>query len=159
MNQTRTKPTGDGAKRRREYVVKKAIANMLATLGCSAAFGLGMLAAILAVPFLFLLILSINYGGIDIIFAAVYLVVLLILGGLALLGGRLYNTFEKQSRFMPYVPPVPDQIAALPAEEVLLRGSDPPSAAPDELLRAAHQGVVTPSDELLRPELSPSSDG
>ena len=41
---------------------------------------------------------------------------------------------------LAYVPPVAEQIAALPAEEILLRGSDQPAATPDELLRAAHEG-------------------
>lgn len=45
-----------------------------------------------------------------------------------------------------------DQIAALTAADVLLRGAHPPDAAPDELLRAARAGMDTLRDELLRPE-------
>jgi hypothetical protein len=52
---------------------------------------------------------------------------------------------------LPYVPPVAEQLAALPAEEVLVRASDEPTATPDELLRAASAGVETQADELLRP--------
>ena len=49
-----------------------------------------------------------------------------------------------------YVPPVAEQLAALPAADVLLRGSDQPAAAPDELLRPAHEGMETDAEELLR---------
>ena len=51
---------------------------------------------------------------------------------------------------IPYVPPVAEQTAALPAEDILLRGSDRPAANPAELLRAAHAGMAGPAGELLR---------
>lgn len=50
---------------------------------------------------------------------------------------------------IPYVPPIHDQIAALPAEEVLLRGSQASPAPQEELLRPAGK-VETRAEELLR---------
>ncbi len=49
----------------------------------------------------------------------------------------------------PYVPPVtPD---TLPADEILVRGSEePPVAQSEVLLRAAHRGKETPKEEWLR---------
>ena len=52
-----------------------------------------------------------------------------------------------------YVPPVREQLAALPADAILLRGSDQPTAAPNELLRAAN-GTESRVGELLRPTRS-----
>jgi hypothetical protein len=56
-----------------------------------------------------------------------------------------------------YVPPVLEQVAALPAEAVLMRGSEEPTAAPEELLRAAREGAESEAAELLRAE--PGSAG
>jgi len=42
------------------------------------------------------------------------------------------------------------QLAALPADEILVRASDQPTATPDELLRAAQAATKTNSEELLR---------
>ena len=52
---------------------------------------------------------------------------------------------------IPYVPPVAEQIAALPVADVRVRGSDQPAATPEELLRAAQAGTAEPAEELLRP--------
>ena len=51
---------------------------------------------------------------------------------------------------LPVVPPVRAQVAQLPAEEVLLRGSEAAAAQQGELLRAADKGSDTPKDDLLR---------
>ena len=53
------------------------------------------------------------------------------------------------AKAIPYIPRNAEQLAALPADEVLLRGSDTPTA-PDELLRASHEGGDQASEELLR---------
>lgn len=45
-----------------------------------------------------------------------------------------------------------EQIATLPADEVLLRGSDQPTSSPYELLRVAQAGTQTGEEELLRAE-------
>lgn len=69
---------------------------------------------------------------------------------------RRFYRYLQQSRqdeeALLYVAPVRDQvIAALPADEVLLRGSDQPVAKPDALVRAAHEVKETSSEELLLP--------
>ncbi len=53
-----------------------------------------------------------------------------------------------------HVPPVAEQIAALPAEEILVRGSDSPATLSGELLRAAQSGAETGDGELLRADLA-----
>ena len=65
--------------------------------------------------------------------------------GIAILG-----SVKQDAEAIPYVPPVHEQIAALPAEDILLRGSDHLEALPGELLRAAQAGTETASEELLR---------
>src|SRR5205807_2266285 len=140
--QTQREPVEDREAKRRRYLVRKATANTLAFIGCGTAFCFVLLAVFFAVPFLFLLFLSMNRGGLDAGFAAGYVFGLLVLVGLASLGGRLYRTSEQAARFMPYVPPVDDQVAALPAEEVLVRGSAEPTDPSKELLRAAHEGAA-----------------
>lgn len=57
----------------------------------------------------------------------------------------------KKSSTIVRVPAVREHVLTLPAEEVLLRGSDSSPASPDELLRAAHEGNRISSEELLRP--------
>jgi hypothetical protein len=63
---------------------------------------------------------------------------------------RLSCSQSQRAASISYVPPVHEQIANLPADEVLVRGSGEP-AAPGELLRAAHDVVETQAEELLRP--------
>ena len=67
---------------------------------------------------------------------------------------RLADFFGRRSAKLSHVPPVSEQLAARPAAEVLLRGSDQPAAAPDELLRAAREGADTDAEESLRPDMS-----
>jgi hypothetical protein len=59
--------------------------------------------------------------------------------------------FRKEMRKTAYVPPVAEQLAALPADKVFLRGSDQPTATPDELLRAAQARTEVDEESLLRP--------
>jgi len=76
-----------------------------------------------------------------------------IVSGCAFLFRRSLTTVQS----LPYVPPAAEQLerlAALPAEDILVRGSDRPAAAPDELLRAAHAGTPEPHEQLLRPDSS-----
>ena len=54
------------------------------------------------------------------------------------------------SKAILYVPPVAIQLAALPAEAILVRGCDQPAAEPSELLRAAREGEATVAEELVR---------
>jgi hypothetical protein len=56
----------------------------------------------------------------------------------------------KEASMLRYVPPVREQFADLPAEEVLLRGSEEGAAQQGELLRAADASPVSKSEELLR---------
>lgn len=66
------------------------------------------------------------------------------------LGWRMFrSTIDRVSR-MPYVPSVREQIAALAAESILVRGSVAPSGDRYELLRAGPHGELLHPEELLR---------
>jgi hypothetical protein len=73
-------------------------------------------------------------------------------GLIALRAGIWANERIVDLEDVPYVPTVAEQIAALPAEEVLLRSSDQPIPLPEELLRPAHAGAGDMAEELLRAE-------
>jgi len=55
-----------------------------------------------------------------------------------------------EAKTISYVPPVREQLGNLPAEAILVRGSDLPGAAPGELLRAARGVEDKAAEELLR---------
>ena len=57
---------------------------------------------------------------------------------------------EKRALSIPYVPPIREQIPTLPADEILLRGSQASPASPEELLRASTVTAETNVEELLR---------
>jgi len=57
----------------------------------------------------------------------------------------------KQAISLPHVPAVRVGAIAIPAEDILVRGSGAPPAEPRELLRAALVGAETAAEELVRP--------
>ncbi len=71
----------------------------------------------------------------------------------ALGGWAISKSSIKEASAMPYVPPVSEQVAALSDEDILVRGSDQPTAPSGELLRAARKGTETDDAELLRAEM------
>ena len=79
------------------------------------------------------------------------------LGIICGLGGWLFLASLEKTVSLPHVPPVREQIAALSAEEILVRGSNEPAAAPRELLRAAHEGTEMAVEELLRQGDNPAA--
>lgn len=148
----------DAGRKRRTYIWKKTAANTLAALGGRAACCFTLLAVFIGIPLLFSFVaLFVSVGTMDMFTAVLFLVGLLISAGLALLGSRMYECFDRKARFLRYVAPVREQIAVLPADEILLRGSDHRIALPNELLRAAHKGTAVPCDDLLRPNLAPTA--
>jgi hypothetical protein len=135
----------DVARRRREYLWKKAVAVATAvTAGAvSAVFALTTLCALLR--------LSTMLSGLSNLVTAV--LVLPIYGSLAVLAIRSATWCRasvERSRLLRYVPPVREQISALPADEVLVRASAEPAASPGELLRVS-TGWTAPNEELVRP--------
>ena len=77
--------------------------------------------------------------------------------GLFSLAVGLISTFicrdrVRHAKAIPYVASVRKQLANLPAEGILLRGSEQPVAATHELLRAAHEGEKMRPVDLLRAE-------
>lgn len=144
----------DRTRKRRDYLFRKARANTLAYgVGC-ATVCLTLFAAAIGIPLLFFTVGVAVYGGDGRLATVVFglFVLLALVSGAAYCGSRLYQQCDRNARFIPYVPPVREQIADLPADEVLLRGADLPTAAVGELLRPAREGEVTASEELLRAE-------
>jgi hypothetical protein len=90
--------------------------------------------------------------------ASIFLRVVLTIasGGTTLFCGWLLRYSAQKSETLQYVPPAHEQVLTLPAAKVLVRGSDQPAATPDELLRAAHSGTETTSDDLLHPTENPA---
>ena len=85
----------------------------------------------------------------DVLVLGITLVVLLVLPFLCGFMGAYLEAGALRN--IEYVPPVHKQLAALPADEVLLRSSDQPATEPSELLRAAQEGTGKGAEELLRP--------
>ena len=70
------------------------------------------------------------------------------ISGMTLFFALLSRSSIREARTLPSLPP--EQIAALPADQILVRGSEEPATIPEELLRAATKGTAIPSQELLR---------
>lgn len=134
--------THERIKKRREYVKRKVVAYTLMTLSILVAIPCALLAVVL-----FLLAIV---GILDGIFWEGIFWPALKLGDLALRFSESAQKAHGEARQLPYVPPVtPD---SLPAEEVLLRGSQEPLQEQGKtLLRAADgSSADTPEQELLR---------
>jgi hypothetical protein len=167
MSPTHRGPNEDGAKKRQEYVRKKVSAYARAALAtgiCVACIAYLWSPAQISHPehnippdpnraeylcivitngFYFLGPKWPSYSGAEILTLASLLVIIVV----------SVVHFLKQLRSVrrvTYVPPVHEQLAALPADEILLRGSEQPAARSGELLRAAHAGAETEAGELLR---------
>jgi len=129
----------DAVRKRRAYLANKAGANLTSVVGSLMAIvDFGILAVLIGCCFA---------GG---SIAPSALGCLFVVGPCSVINLVVWLS-RLPARHIPYVPPVREQIAVLSAEEVLLRGSDAPIAAPSgTLLRAAHSAVVEPAEELLR---------
>ena len=144
MNQMLGGSAKDGARKRREYLLKKAMSKTFVAVGVAiiTAVALGWMQWLvlskrpISLPDDIPATLFWFFVPAMILFLAVWLCVA--------------SVQRVQSH--RYVPPVHEQISALPADEVLLRGSDVPAAAPTELLRAAREVTAESPEELLRAE-------
>ena len=141
-------------KKRREYLQKKATANVQTTIFaiavlCWAAIWLMGLGTLFMIRDKFLMLTWSAETASNLAFA---LFILLILGIASCMSLMAWRLSAKSAKSIPYVPPVREQIAALPAEAILVRGSDRPSATSEELLRAATSREANPAEELLRAE-------
>lgn len=139
----------DAVKKRQDYLRKRAVANTLqlvgavTTIGCGLIWLLSLVGIIAGVSASLSLLPALLGAG---------LLALPSLGAATLLASGFWHSSAEAAKSIPYVPPVHEQLAALPADEVLLRGSRQPAAAPDELLRAADPVPVVSHRELLRPQ-------
>jgi len=143
----------DVVKKRREYLWLKTETHGLSFFG-SAIAAVSVLASAAMIYLGLRLLLNAGVSA-DLLFCLFFLSMTLSLG---VLGVWLWRPSSKRANALAYVPPVAEQIAAMPAEEILVRGSEEPSAAPGELLRAARTGAETEAGELVRAsQVSPES--
>lgn len=134
----------DRAKMRREYVAAKTHASMQMLIGGIFMFVCGA-SAVAGVAGM--VILAADSEWLEAVCAFGFLIICVVL---TVLGGLLFQQGCEMKDSISYVPPIHEQLPALPAKEVLLGGSDSPPAAPEELLRPA-ACQETPAEELLRP--------
>ena len=135
----------DRKKLRREYLWKKGKAS---TLACIAGVGFGYFALCFCAYLLMPIFVPEVRGD---AFLTFMLISLPLTGGLAWLFGSIARRQAKKATTIPYVPPVTANADNLPAEEVLVRGSEEPLAPQREvLLRATIAEQGTPPEQLLR---------
>ena len=146
--QTYREPT-DATKRRRKYLRKKWIGISVAIFSmgiyaCTAFYSLIAVSdLVLSTP---------QHEWPDGARTAKTLLIIIPLSVLALLAYRFSHSAMKKVKVLPYVAPIREQIGTLPAEEILLRGTVPPPATTNELLRAARPVTDVCAGELLRAE-------
>jgi hypothetical protein len=153
------KQAPDRKKLRREYLRKKWKAQVKVILG--AAFGTVMgFSALILICFLCLVLAFSPYwdeDGVETPATHCLRVALVFLIGSALIvastwlawyGGKTSKKGIAEAKNLPFVSPViPD---TLPADEILVRGSEEPLVEQSEVLLRAAKGVETPQEELLR---------
>jgi hypothetical protein len=144
-------PKADAAKKRRDYVWRTAVFELRVKVFTNLAVGLWVI-TVLACPLDLVLLVRAAVPGYPAswLSASIWTTLTLFCGA----GGYAYTRMAEASRCsartLKYIPPVAEQLAALPAKEILVRGSDQPALAPDELLRAAREGEATEARELMR---------
>ena len=149
MKHMHQEPLLDAAKKRREYLRKKANASGAIVMVC-------VIGGLTVAGLLGILIQGVLFTPVNSPYRPLGMAVVIIIPSLILVG--FINAFKSEvnrARSIIYVPPVREQVAALSADEVLLRGSEPPTATRDELLRAAHPVTASVSRELLRSNQPP----
>ncbi len=140
MNGNQPDPIPDRARLHRQYLWKKATAEILALFGAFVAQGIGGL----------LLLIAILIPKSSMIEAAWCLI-----SGVVVcyaFGGWLFCTSKERSLTLIYCPRPYEPNPAVQSDDVLLRGSNLPGASPHELLRAANTSADGHPDELLRPD-------
>jgi len=119
-------------------------------------FGHGLLIVGLVLA-LILVSAAFQNAGISVAGTVCFALLALLPAALAVYGGFKVVECRRMAESIIYVPPVRDQIAALPQHAILLRGSEQPTATADELLRATKEPNETPSEQLLRASAMPTS--
>ena len=171
MNATHVKPVEEIRMTRREYLREVTETRLLTVVGGMIALSCGVLALFVIYNSLFLRVITnevitndgfdFDGGQFDFRFeryhepatpSAPLWVTALGLGAVSGFGVWLCRFSFRESRSLPYVPPIIGKTADLPADMFLLRASVQPVASNEELLRPARHNEPTSADELLRPE-------
>jgi hypothetical protein len=137
----------DRRKLRQEYVKQKAGAYFKGTLGAALLLPATLFCIAAGTATLMLVVLLVLHATPLIGISAVSAGVLTLLSGVLIRWCWQARHEFLRATELPFVPPVTPN--TLPAEEVLVRGSEEPTVQSGLLLRAA-QGVETPKEELLR---------
>lgn len=147
MNDAPVRIVVDGARKRRKYLLARAAVGAMGCSGVGIVIGFGFLTLVCALSIPFVLVLLQLCGPAVLVLCIASTAVN---GALTLLGIRAVREANQRAAEMSYIPPIREQIAALPDEGILLRGSDQPAAVPEELLRPADSGSHTADENLLR---------
>jgi hypothetical protein len=139
----------DRRKLRQEYLKTKAGAYVRGTVGATLLLPAVLTFFLLAAITLVLGLFAMNpHGAISFLVACIISLCLTIASAaLVRWCWRVRHEFKRASE-LPYVPPV--TAATLPAEEILVRGSEEPPVQQSEVLLRAAKPQETPEEELLR---------
>jgi hypothetical protein len=157
VDQAEGRPMEDPAKKRREYLLQKSgMVSRVWIYNC-AVLGYGALSLCSGCLFTYCALgpsgfLRESFDPFAYLILASLFALIIVFGFLAWIAAKPSGLSSLDATSIPYVPPVNQQIAALPADAVLVRGSDEPPTSSDELLRAAREGADAEAAELLRAE-------
>ncbi len=117
-NHAYTNREKDAGRKRREYLLAQGAASALGCAGACITLGSGIATIVSSGS----LVVSTSYIEQRFGMFALCLVSTAISAAITYLGIRMFQSSERIAEKTPYVPPVAEQIAALPAEELLVRG-------------------------------------
>jgi hypothetical protein len=160
MNQTFGAPVDDRTRKRRQYLLKKAQANTLTYMGATLALaccGIWLVGLIGILKNRELLLDAVVRRMEGPLIGLVGLFQFLVLGTATWISVEFWRSSAEEAESIPYTPPIRQQVAPLPADKVLLRGSDAPSAS-HGLVRAASSNETSPVD-LVRPTVANFREG
>ena len=132
---------------RQGYLLDAATIGTLKTVGLVAMYGCGIAAVLSASVSLVCLVFLAVFGFYPAV-GSVLAACTFVFGSTAVLARSVLNVACESESSLVYIPPAPP-VSALPAEEVLLRGSHGSLASSEELLRAVGR-EATAQEELLR---------
>ena len=148
MSEAATNSKDGIAKKRRNYLARRVGAlSIVAVSGLIS--GIGFAAATLIA--IWVVVSAVNFGWYAVALLIVAIVPAIICLAIAIAAWMGCWRARIIAASIPYVPPEREQVEFRPAVEILVRGSEQPPTAPDELLRAAQDGKSIPADELMRP--------
>jgi len=134
------------AKLRREYLATKAKAQAQVTFGMIITVSWGLLTTLCVT-------LTIQTVIMEHPFFLIFAIPSIVLGAITYWAAKSTMAASEELNSLTPVPPVKEQIAALPEVRVLVRGAELPKSEATLLVRAAEPNECTSANELLRPTI------